>query len=91
MFYQSEGMIFKSPKHCRERWLNHLDTSKIHGKWTDKEDVLIFEYVLEKGKRWSKIVPLLHDTRTEHMNKNRFNSLLGKARQNRKQTEREIV
>ena len=91
MFYQSSGTIFKSPKHCRERWLNHLDGRKIHGKWTDREDALIFQYVLERGKKWSKIVPLLNGTRTEHMIKNRYNSLLAKARQKRKQTEREIV
>jgi hypothetical protein len=24
-FYQSNFTMFKSPKHCRERWLNHLD------------------------------------------------------------------
>lgn len=85
MFYESNRTIFRSPKHCRQRWLNHLDKSKTHGQWTVAEDVGIFRYVRESGKKWSKIVPLLNSARTEHMIKNRYNSLVSKNRTNKKQ------
>ena len=42
------------------------------------------------GKRWSKIVPLLNETRTEHMIKNRYNSLINKNKSNKKQKEEDI-
>lgn len=91
MFYISNRTVFRSPKHCRERWLNHLDNNKRHGNWTANEDFVIFKYVCENGKRWSKIVPLLHETRTEHMIKNRYNSLVSKNKSNKKQKEEEIA
>lgn len=91
MFYISNRTIFRSPKHCRERWLNHLDINKKHGDWTHKEDLIIFRYVCENGKRWSKVVPLLNETRTEHMIKNRYNSLISKNKVNKKQKEEEVA
>ena len=46
LFYNSNCNIFKTPKHCRERWLNHLDNKKKHGLWTPQEDLRIFKFVL---------------------------------------------
>ena len=80
-------MIFKSAKHCRERWLNHLDNKKVHGLWSPLEDYKIFKFVIENGKRWCKMVSILDDKRTEHMIKNRYNSLINKKRSNKKQKE----
>jgi hypothetical protein len=91
IFYNSNRQIFRTPKHCRERWLNHLDENKKHGEWTPQEDHIIFCFVSENGKRWSRIVPLLNDTRTEHMIKNRYNSLISKARSSKKQKEEETA
>jgi len=91
IFYSSGKTIFKSPKHCRERWLNHLDRSKKHGEWSVKEDALIFQHVIESDKRWSKMVPLLQNTRTEHMIKNRYNSIINKNRINKNQKEEQIA
>jgi hypothetical protein len=34
--------------------------------------------VLEKGKKWSKIVSALNDKKNEHMVKNRYKSLIHK-------------
>lgn len=34
MFFITDKEFFRSPKHCRERWLNHLDNNKKHGEWT---------------------------------------------------------
>lgn len=45
----------------------------------------IVRYVQKYGKRWSKIIIELGHRRTEHMVKNRFNSLIRKAQTNRKQ------
>jgi myb proto-oncogene protein len=91
LFYDSGRRLFRSPKHCRERWLNHLDMNKKRGDWTTREDYLIFKYALQHGKRWCKIVPLLEYTRTEHMIKNRYNSLLAKNMTNRKQREEDVA
>lgn len=42
---------------------------------------MIFEYVTETGgKKWSKLVNVLNDKRTEHTIKNRFNALIAKYR-----------
>jgi hypothetical protein len=56
-----------------------LDKSKFKGKWTLEEDLVILKYVKENGKKWSKIVDLLDNKRTEHMTKNRFNSIISCA------------
>ena len=64
VFFESERAIFKSPKHCRERWLNHLDDSKKKGNWSVEEDLRILSYVVSNGKRWSKIVEVLSNSRT---------------------------
>lgn len=90
LFYSSDCTIFKSPKHCRERWLNHLDNKKKRGLWTAQEDLRIFKFVMEYGKRWCKLVPVLKDTRTEHMIKNRYNSLLNKQRKSKKEREEQL-
>lgn len=87
LFFKSNFQLFKSPKHCRERWLNHLDDKKKHGQWTLEEDLIIFNFVSEHGKRWCKLVPLLNDCRTEHMIKNRFNSLINKQKGSKKERE----
>jgi hypothetical protein len=81
MFMNTNKAVFRSPKNCRERWLNHLDYTKVRGNWTDEEDIVIFEYVVESGgKKWSKLVNVLDDKRTEHTIKNRFNAMIAKYR-----------
>lgn len=90
LFYNSDCTIFKSPKHCRERWLNHLDDKKKRGLWTPQEDLKIFKFVMDFGKRWCKLVSVLKDTRTEHMIKNRYNSLINKQRKSRKEREEQL-
>lgn len=81
IFMKTNKTIFRSPKVCRERWLNHLDQSKIRGNWTTREDAAIFEYVVEtSSKRWSKLVAVLGERRTEHTIKNRFNAMIAKHR-----------
>ncbi len=79
IFQASQGVRFLNAKNCRERWQNHLDGTKIKGNWTLEEDLTIVEAVLERyGKKWSKMKGELNFRRTEHMIKNRFNSLMTK-------------
>lgn len=40
------------------------------------EDITILKYVIEEGRKWSRIAPLLPKKKTEHMIKNRFNTLM---------------
>ncbi len=54
-FLQFNSKKFKSSKQCRERWLNHLDSRKIKGSWTDEHDLMLFDQIKEEGKKWAKI------------------------------------
>ena len=90
-FENSNFEMFKCAKHCRERWFNHLDEKKKHGNWNPQEDILIFNFVIENGKKWSKLVPVLEGTRTEHMIKNRYNSLITKLRGTAKKEKEEQI
>lgn len=88
IFTLTDRALFRAPKHCRERWINHLDYSKVHGNWSDLEDYLIFEFVVEReGKRWSRMVSVLNFKRTEHMIKNRYNSLITRDRLTKQERE----
>jgi Myb-like DNA-binding protein FlbD len=53
MFEDSEEQIFRTGKHCRERWLNYLDPSKERGEWTTEDDDYLLAKVHESGKKWS--------------------------------------
>ena len=81
-FHQSTAV--RRGKQCRERWYNHLDpelNSNAHaeGEWSLEEDVVVLQQQAKKGKKWAKIAKCLCG-RTENAVKNRFNSLLRKAR-----------
>lgn len=53
MFEDSEEQIFRTGKHCRERWLNYLDPSKERGEWTAEDDDYLLAKVHKSGKKWS--------------------------------------
>jgi hypothetical protein len=63
----------RSPKQCRERWLNHLDPSIVKMPWTLQEDTLIFELFTQFGPKWSAIAPMV-EGRSENAIKNRWNA-----------------
>lgn len=62
-------------KHCRERWVNHLNPEMKKDKWTVQEDLSLFEKYLEHPQKWSKISKVLKG-RTDNSIKNRFNKLI---------------
>lgn len=76
IFIKSDRRFFRLGKQCRERWLNHLDHSISHERWTQQEDQILIRHVVCCGKKWSKIMKVLGNHRTEHMIKNRFISLV---------------
>ena len=57
--------------------MNHLDPNKLHSTWTPAEDLQLLECLRENGNKWSAAVRTLNGTRTEHMVKNRYKSLVG--------------
>lgn len=56
--------------------MNHLDPLKLKSKWTINEDFSLIDLVLKEGKKWAMIAKTMGNIRTEHMVKNRYNSLL---------------
>lgn len=56
--------------------MNHLDPNKLHTEWTAAEDLILLNCIKNKGKKWSSAVKELSHTRTEHMVKNRYKSLM---------------
>ena len=61
---------------CREKWINHLKPSVKRGGWELEEDEQLLCLVLKCGAKWSLISRELEGKRTEHMIKNRYNSLV---------------
>lgn len=56
--------------------MNHLDPAKLHSEWTISEDIVLLTTIKKKGKKWSLVAKELKHTRTEHMVKNRYKSLI---------------
>ena len=75
LYCRSERQFFRSSHNCREMWYNHLNPVVNHNKWTLQEDIQLFELAGKLGTKWAKISKALEGVRTEHMVKNRFNSI----------------
>lgn len=97
IFFQSDGAFYKTPKQCREHWNNHLNDTINHDCWNIEEDIMILEFVREEGRKWAKLGQLLEGTRTQHMIKNRFHSMMTcakkilKGRQESSKKEQQII
>jgi hypothetical protein len=77
LFLRGDLGTFKSGKQCRERWFNYVAPG-INKNWTDEEDLALMRGIREQGRHWAKIMPMLNGTKSEHMIKNRYNSILKK-------------
>lgn len=66
--------IFKVPNICRERWISHLNPRLVKSRWSIEEDIQLLQMIEELGPKWSLISKKVWN-RSEHMIKNRFNSL----------------
>ena len=77
-------------KQCRERWLGHLCPEVKHGDWSEEEDRLIAEGVMEFGTCWSEIVKRLPG-RSDNAIKNRFNANQRYAHRQQQQDERQVT
>lgn len=75
LYVCSNKKFFRTPKQCREHWINHLDPKPIRSEWTLSEDFELVKAVNSIGKKWARVSKKLEGRRTEHMVKNRFKSL----------------
>lgn len=64
----------RTPKQCRERWHQHLDSKIRKGDWTNEEDGIILKIQQQIGNQWSKMAALLNG-RADVDVKNRFYKL----------------
>jgi len=63
----------RSPRQCRDRWINYLSPSNRKVPWTEEEDLLLLEKYNELGPKWSRIAQLF-DGRCDNSIKNRWNT-----------------
>lgn len=76
LFRLSEGRFFKNFKACREMWINHLNPELLKDGWTKEEDTLLVDLVDQYGSKWAKVAKKFGGRRTEHMIKNRYQSIV---------------
>lgn len=68
----------KSPKQCRERWLQHLDPSLTNLKWSPEENKLLLDLQKTNGNKW-KDIAVHFPQRTDNGIKNQFFSIIRKS------------
>ncbi|OMJ92335.1 hypothetical protein SteCoe_4884 [Stentor coeruleus] len=69
------GILNRSPKQCRDRWVNNIDPAIIKEIWTKEEDDILFDKHSIYGNKWCKISKFLQ-RRCGNSIKNRFYSIV---------------
>jgi hypothetical protein len=70
----AESMEGRSPRQCKERWVNYLCPELNNTIWSEDDDLLLLQKHNEIGPRWVAIAKFF-PKRTDSMLKNRFNRL----------------
>ncbi|OMJ65542.1 hypothetical protein SteCoe_38032 [Stentor coeruleus] len=73
-FFESSG-INRTPKQCRDRWVNNLRTEKNDAPWKEEEVRILFDNQSKYGNQWSIIAKEMKG-RTESQIKNLFYSTI---------------
>ncbi len=79
----ANNMPERSPRQCRERYLNYLSPNANVALWTVEEDILLLEKRIEFGPKWPSIAKYFQ-RRNEIELKNRYLSIKNKLIQNGK-------
>ncbi|OMJ92337.1 hypothetical protein SteCoe_4886 [Stentor coeruleus] len=77
MMNSDDSANYKSPKQCRDRWVNHLDPKLNQTPWTDEEEAFLIEKHKNFGCKWS-IISKFFQGRSANSIKNHFYSLIRK-------------
>ena len=75
--HEDYGILGKSGKQCRERWLNHVDPGLSKAKWSAQEEHILYFYQQIFGNKWAYIAKYLPG-RSENSIKNQFYSSIRK-------------
>jgi hypothetical protein len=67
----------RTPKQCRERWMNQLQTVKADRKWTVEEDAELIRLHKMMGNHWSQIAAVMNG-KTDNQVKNRWYSTVSR-------------
>ena len=78
------GEFIRTGRHCRDRWVHHLNPKLSRLQWTQEEDLRIIKYVLTYGKKWANLAKTM-ENRNEDSIRNRFIKLIKSCRNKEKQ------
>ena len=65
----------RTGRHCRDRWVHHLNPKLSRIQWSIEEDLNIVRYVIENGKKWANLAKTM-ENRNEDSIRNRFIKLM---------------
>ena len=67
----------RNVRQCRDRWMNFLNDSVCHKKWTVEEDARLLEKYQQYGPKW-RVLEQFFNGRKNYAIRNRYHSLLHK-------------